>query len=201
MSQKTTEQTSINMSRWISKSWDLVFSDLGNFVLLTLIYVLVIAVISATIVGEILVIGPLTVGFYIAINKKIKGAKFEINDLGKGFQFFVAALLSSIIISFFISIGFILLIIPGIVISALYMFTPLFIAEQNLDFWEAMEASRKLVMKNIFDLTVFVFLLYIINFVGILLCGIGLLITIPLCYTAIAFAYDQLVGIKEIAKE
>jgi len=201
MSEKTTEQQNINMSSWISNSWNIVFSDLGNFVLLTLIYVLVIAVVSTTVLGEILVIGPLSVGFYIAINKKIKGAKFEINDLAKGFQFFVAAFLSSVIISFFVSVGFLLLIIPGFVVTALYLFAPLFIAEQNLDFWAAMEASRKLVVKNIFELTVFVFLLCIINFVGILLCGIGVLITIPLSLTAIALAYDQLVGLKEVTKE
>ncbi len=201
MPQEIAEKQNINMSRWISKSWDIVFSDLGNFVLISLIYILVIAVVSTTVIGDILVIGPLTVGFYVAINKKIKGAKFEINDLAKGFQFFVSAFLSSVIISFFIAVGFILLIIPGIVISALYMFTPLFIAEQNLDFWAAMEASRELAKKHLFDLTVFVFLLYIINFVGIILCGIGILITIPLCYTAIALAYDQLVGIKEITNQ
>ncbi|MBN2411367.1 hypothetical protein JXQ31_06715 [candidate division KSB1 bacterium] len=201
MSEQTTEQQNINMSRWISKSWDIVFSDLGNFVLLTLIYVLIIAVVSTTVIGEILVIGPLTVGFFIAINKKIKGAKCEINDLAKGFQFFVSAFLSSVIVSFFISLGFILLIIPGIIVSALYMFTPLFIAEQNMDFWAAMEASRKLAMKHLFDLTVFVFTLYIITLLGILVCGIGVLITIPLCITAIALAYDQLVGIKEITNK
>jgi len=201
MSQQKNEQPNINMSRWISKSWDIVFSDLGNFIILSLIYLLVIAVTSTTVLGEMIVIGPLTVGFYIAIFKKIKGLKFEINDLAKGFQFFVSAFLSSIIIGFFISIGFLLFIIPGIVLSAFYMFTPLFIADQNLDFWTAMEASRKLVMKNLFDLTVFVFLLYIITIFGLLLCGVGILFTVPLCFVAIALAYEELVGIKEITNQ
>ncbi|HPG41730.1 MAG TPA: hypothetical protein PLP19_20745 [bacterium] len=198
MSDVKSEQPAVNMGNWISKSWDLVFSDLGNFILITLLYVVINAVVSGTIIGIFLVAGPLTVGYFISIAKKIRGEKLEIGDLGKGFQYFAAAFLSSIVISIFVSIGFIFLIIPGIVISALYMFTPLFIIEQNLDFWSAMEASRKLAQPHIFELSVFMVLLFIISMIGVLLCGVGVLIATPICFTAVTLAYNALTG-KNIA--
>ncbi len=197
MSDNKVEQPTVNMGNWISKSWDLLFSDFGNFLLITLLYIVINAVVSGTVIGAFIVIGPLTVGFFISIMKKIKGDQINIGDLGKGFQFFAAAFLSSIVVSVFITIGFIFLIIPGIVISALYMFTPLFIIDQNLDFWSAMEASRKLAQPHVFELSVFVILLSIITLIGVLLCGVGVFITTPLCFTAITLAFNDLTGKNE----
>ncbi|NOY58295.1 MAG: hypothetical protein GXO75_05075 [Calditrichaeota bacterium] len=186
----------VNMGNWISRGWDMTFSDIGPIILISLIYLVVIAVASSTLIGEFVVIGPLNVGFFIIFFKKIRGGKIDIGDIGKGFSFFVAAALSYIIVGFFISIGFIFCIIPGIVISALYIFTPAIIAEKNLDFWQAMEASRKIVTSHLFEMSIFVIVLGFINLLGVLLCGIGVLISIPLTFAAMAAAYDDLVGIE-----
>jgi uncharacterized membrane protein len=186
----------VNMGGWISKAWELTFSDLGYFVVLALIYIAIIAVASATIVGEFIVIGPLSVGlFYIAF-RKIQGKPFQIGDIAKGFSFFAAAVISNILISIFASIGFALCIIPGIIVSALYMFTPAFILDKKLDFWNAMEASRKVVQKHIFELTIFIIVLGIINFIGVIVCIVGVFVTFPITIIAVAIAYDELVGIE-----
>ena len=80
---------------------------------------------------------------------------------------------------------------------ALYIFTPAFIAEKNLDFWEAMEASRNLAKEHLFEMVLFVIILGLINIAGFLLCGVGLLFTLPLTYAATAIGYDELVGIEK----
>lgn len=190
------ENSQVNMGTWISRAWELLFSDLGYFLILTLIYVLVTAVASATVVGVFIVMGPLTVGLYYAAFKKIQGKSLQIGDISKGFNFFAAALISSILVAIFITVGFTLCIIPGFIVSALYLFTPIFILDKNLDFWNAMEASRKLAQKHLFELSVFIILLGLINIVGAILCGVGLLITFPLSILAIAVGYDELVGFE-----
>ena len=187
----------VNINHWISTGWDLVFSAPAEFILITLIYVIVIGVASSTAVAEFLVWGPLNVGFYYVILEKLRGRPVKIGDVAKGFNFFVAAVLSNILISFFAAIGYTLCIIPGIIISALYLFTPLFILEKNMDFWTAMEASRKIASKYVFELSVFVFLQFLILLAGLILCGIGILIAIPIIMAATAVAYDELVGISK----
>lgn len=186
----------VNMGNWISKAWDILFSDIGYFILLALVYILVVSVASATVVGEFIIIGPLAVGLYYVAFKKMQGKSIQIGDISKGFNFFAAAVISNILITIFVAIGFTFCIIPAIVITALYMFTPAFILDKKLDFWNAMEASRKVAQKHLFELTVFVLVLGIINLLGVLLCLVGVFVTFPLTLLAIAIAYDELVGIE-----
>jgi len=172
-------------------------SSLADFVLLALIYVVVVAVASSTAVLEFLVIGPLNVGFFYIILEKMRGRPIRIGDISKGFNFFLAAVLSNIIVTFFISVGFVFCIIPGLIVTAIYIFTPIFILEKDMDFWMAMEASRKVVSEYIFEMTVFVLVLGIILFIGFLLCGVGVLVALPVVMAATAFAYDEMVGISK----
>ena len=186
------KEAQVNMGKWLSEAWNLVNQDFGFYILTALIYIGVIAILSSTVIGEFIVIGPLTVGYFYILIRKIRKQETQIGDLSKGFSYFAAAVISNILIILFSAIGFSLCIIPGIVVSALYMFTPIFIFEKNMDFWQAMEASRKLATKHIFELSVFALLLSLITIVGVLACLVGLLITIPLCFAAIAFAYNDL---------
>ena len=125
------------------------------------------------------------------------GKAIHIGDLSKGFNFFIAAVLADILITVFCSIGFFFLIIPGIIISALYMFTFPLIIEKNMDFWQAMETSRKVVTKHIFEMSAFMFVLYLFLFIGILLFLVGFIFVLPICISAISFAYKDLFGLSE----
>ncbi|RQW08635.1 hypothetical protein EH222_05440, partial [candidate division KSB1 bacterium] len=58
------EKKQVSLGNWMSRAWDLVTADLGSFIILGLIYVGVIAVASGTVVGEFLLIGPLSVGLF-----------------------------------------------------------------------------------------------------------------------------------------
>ena len=187
----------VNMGKWLSEGWRLIFEDIGLYLLVALVYILIIAILSGTAIGQFIVLGPLTVGFFYILYRKLHGKETQLGDLGKGFNFFAAAVISNILISIFVAIGFALCIIPGFVVLALYMFTPLYIFDKKLDFWQAMEASRKLVAKHVFEMSIFVLLLSIISIAGALACVVGLLITTPLCYAAIAYAYKDLVGFEE----
>ncbi len=187
----------VNMGKWLSNAWDLIFNDLGFFLLITIIYIAIISVASSTIIGEFIVVGPMTVGYFYIIFQKMRGKEVQLGDLSKGFNFFAAAVLSNILITIFVTVGFLFLILPGIVVMALYLFAPAFILEHNMDFWQAMEASRKVATNHLFELSVFVFLLGLILTLGVLACLVGLLIATPLCLAAIAFAYDDLVGLKQ----
>jgi hypothetical protein len=192
----TVKTTQANVGSWFSRAWQIVSADLTTFILLGLIYIAIIGVASSTVIGGIIVEGPLTVGFFIIIFNKLRGKPINIGDIAKGFDYFVAAMLSSILISAFTAIGIVFCIIPGIIVAAFYVLTPAFIAEKNLDFWEAMEAARKVASAHIFELSIFILLIFLVNIIGFLLCLVGLLVTLPLTFVATAIAYDDLVGIN-----
>ena len=88
-------------------------------------------------------------------------------------------------------IGLIIM-IPVILISMLYMFAPLIIITQKREFWSAMELSRKLVMKNFSGNVGLLLVLGIINIIASIPLGLGLLITVPLSYACIFVLYIKL---------
>ncbi len=203
-SQNTTasfQPSPVNLGKWLSEGWQMVESDLGFFFLLGLIYAGLLALLSGASVGigYFLVEGPLRIGFFYILFRKMRGEPVEIGQISKGFEFFMAAVLSSLVSTLFVGLGLVFCIIPGIVLMALYMFTAPFILEQNLDFWQAMEASRKLVNEHLFEFIIFVLIQGLILFIGFLLCIVGLFIAIPLCLAATAAAYRDLVGLQQPA--
>lgn len=201
----------INIGKWLSQGWQLFVSDLSKFIVLTGIYLAIILVLSSSIIGPFLVYGPLSIGFYWIVFEKIRGKDIKLGDITYGFNFFVPAFIIGIlqiigllviIPCFIISALFLqtmglLLIIPSFIISAIYLFTYPLILEKKLDFWEAMEKSRKVVLPNLFELTIFIIVLAFIAFCGFMCLGIGLLIAVPLIFTSTAYAYCDLVGIEQ----
>jgi uncharacterized membrane protein len=176
-------------SRWIAEGWTLVKMDLGNYVVISLVF--------ALLSGVPLIQGPLIAGFHIFTMKKLMGRNAEFGDLFKGFNFFVPTLVASLLIGLFTFGGTLLCIIPGLVVAAIYKFTYLFIVDKRMDFWPAMQASHAVVKNDYFGFTMFLILAFLVNLLGVLCCVVGLLVTIPLTFAAITVAYKEIVGFEQ----
>ena len=172
---------------WISAGFSVVSADLGNYLLLSLLFFVLNSV--------PLIQGALIVGFHIYTMKRLMGRRAEIGDLFKGFNFFVPALVASLLIGVFVFAGTLLLIIPGLIIAAMYKFTFLFIADKRMDFWPAMQASHAVVKNDYFGFVMFLILAFLVNVLGFLCLVVGLLVTVPATFAAITVAYKELVGI------
>ena len=175
--------------RWLGAGWELVKQDMGNYVLITLIFVLLN--------GVPFIQGALIAGFHIFTMKKLAGRRAELSDLFTGFNFFVPTLVASLLIGLFTFAGTLLCIIPGLVVAAMYKFTYLFIIDKRMDFWPAMQASHEIVKQDYFGFTMFLLAAAGVNILGALCCGVGLLVTIPMTFAAITVAYREIVGFDE----
>ena len=67
-----------------------------------------------------------------------------------------------------------------------------FVIFEKLEFWEAMEASRTLVSREWFSIFGFVIILALLNMLGIMFFGIGILITIPISSAATYAAFKDI---------
>jgi uncharacterized membrane protein len=144
---------------------------------------------------SLIVTGPLYAGWYIVAFKQIRNRLPEFADFFQGFKNFLPFFLLNLISGILIGLGFVLLILPGIYLAVAYMFALPFAVAQRMDFWTAMEASRKLITKNWFSFFGFALVLFLMNVAGALLLGVGLLVSIPLSFCAIAAAYADIVGL------
>ena len=168
--------------------WDLVKADMGNYVLLALVFLALNAMVP------MILQGPLIAGFHIYCIKRLLGRPTDFGDLFKGFNFFVPALVASLVIGLFSGVAMLFCIIPGLVVAAMYKFTYLFIVDKRMDFWPAMQASHNVVRNDYFGFTMFLILLALVNVLGALCCIVGLLVSIPVTFAAITVAYQELVG-------
>lgn len=192
----------VKISDYIRQGWELFKQNALGFVLFTLIYAIIASLgranerlASLGAIVNLVVSGPLTAGYYIVALKLLRERTTTFSDFFRGFNNFLPFFLAYIVTSILIGIGMILLIIPGIYLAIAYMFAVPFIVARKLDFWEAMESSRKLISKNWFSFFAFGLALLAINIVGALFLGVGLLVTIPLSFCAIAAAYVDIVGL------
>jgi len=175
--------------RWIGAGWNLVKADLGNFVLMALVFSLL--------GGVPFIQGALMVGMHIYCIKKILGRRAEFADLFTGFNFFVPSLVASLVIALFTLAGTVLCIIPGLVVAAMYKFTYLFIADKRMDFWQAMKASQAVASNDYFGFTVFLLAMAGVNLLGFLCCIVGVFVSIPVTFAAITIAYQEIVGFEQ----
>jgi zinc-ribbon domain len=174
--------------QWIGAGWDLVKPDIGNYVLIALVFTVLNGMVP------IILQGPLFAGFHIYCIKRILGRQTDFSDLFKGFNYFVPTLVASLVISLFVGAGTLFCIIPGLVIAAMYKFTYLFIVDKRMDFWPAMQASHAVVKNDYFGFTMFLVLMFLVNLLGALCCIVGLLVSIPVTIAAITVAYRDIVG-------
>lgn len=175
--------------RWIGAAWTVVKADLGNFVLIGIVF---------SLLGSVPFIqGALIAGMEIYCMKKLLGRPAEFSDLFTGFNFFVPTLVAMLVTGLFTFLGVCLCIIPGLVIAAMYKFTYLFIVDKRMDFWQAMQASHAVVKNDYFGFTMFLLAMAGVTLLGVICCIVGVFVAIPVTFMAITIAYQEIVGFEQ----
>ena len=191
----------VDPSKYLKEGWEIFKSRAGEFIVFTVIIAAVTALFSKiNFIGSLAttaVVPPLYAGFIIVIFMLFKGREVQFSDFFKGFNYFLPLFLASLVMSILITLGMILLILPDIYLIVSYMFVSLLIVDYHMEFWQAMETSRKIVTKNWFSLFVLFLVLVVVNLLGLLALGIGLLVTMPLSVCTICVAYRDIVGLSE----
>jgi uncharacterized membrane protein len=197
----------------ISKAWNLVRADLALFILGYLIVVLIIMVSCITIVGPIIIGGPLMFGYLRIVQKRYKGEPAEIGDVFQGFQTFGKAFVTMLLFCLIMAgmylvcfvLGFILGYIPvlGVILGPLVSFAistlvggliffamPL-AALSEASPTEAISRSFKFCFANFPPMMLLSLVAGLIAMAGALACGIGMLLTVPLAITISVVAYNE----------
>jgi DNA-directed RNA polymerase subunit RPC12/RpoP len=81
-----------------------------------------------------------------------------------------------------------------IYLSTCWMFTLPLVADKGMNFWSAMGLSRKVVIKHWWMTLLVLVVVGLVGSLGALACGIGLLVSGPVAFAALACAYDKLFG-------
>jgi len=176
----------------LSRAWALLQSDFWPIIGVSALLLIILGATNAAYVGLILT-GPILGGLFHYYFKKMRQEPAELADAFSGFTIcFVQLLLGALVSSLLITVGLALCVLPGIYLAVAWHFALPLIMDKRIEFWPAMELSRKVISKHWWSFLGFAIVLGLVNFVGVLACGIGLFVTAPLTMIALAYAYEDI---------
>jgi len=171
-------------------AWELFKNNVSPLLGGYLILMVIIGVSGVIYIGPLILSGPLSLGMFKMVRLAVKGEPVEFSELFSGFQRFLDAFLANLLMTIFTMVGMIFCILPGLFIGLMYMCTYLFMLDDKLAFWDAMEASRKMVMKNPGQWILLWLALFLLNILGMLACCVGMFLTAPVSMVIMAKTSD-----------
>lgn len=140
----------------------------------------------------------LTLGGMNMCLKVARGQPAEVGDLFAIGSFAVPGLVTYVAVGFLCLIGFILLIIPGIIISLGTGLSLWFVIDKQLDPVTAIKASWTATTGSKGQIFLFGIVAFLLLIVGMIPCGLGLLVVYPTVGIAMAHIYIQLSGYAKL---
>jgi hypothetical protein len=153
---------------------------------------LVLAIIIGCIPVANFIVPLMGVNFYTCVrNFRATGQKMSLGELFD-FSHALDKIVGPIVVGILIAIGYILFIIPGIILTFMWAFTPCIQGDKtDMSFFKAMKESKRLAKGNYIKIFLLVIILAVFAFLGFILLGVGALVTIPVAHVALYCAYDQ----------
>lgn len=197
---------SISVGDAVSYGWNAYWKNVGTLVVIAIVVLAInivvglIAQATGSVAGQIIVqfIGffasmLISLGWIRVSLEVTRGVKPEVGDLFK-FDGYGPYILASLLFALGFYVGLILCIIPGIIFAVAFGFYGFVIAERGVGVMDSLKESADLTRGNRWQLFGLGIVLLLINFVGALLCGIGLIFTLGITIIAWAYVYRTLRG-------
>ncbi len=190
----------VDIGDWFSRAWHLMQEDFWLLVGATaVILVLSFGIASVPVIGTV---ANLLLGFVLwgsldwLFLKRIRGLRADMGDAFVGFSVaFVPLLLAGLVVQVLTAVGFLLCILPGIYLFVIWWgFVPLLIIDKRLDFWPAMELSRKVINQHWWQVALLMLCVMTVGLAGLLVFGVGIFLTLPLAEAVSVYAYEEIFG-------
>lgn len=187
-----------SISDVIKRGWELTKAHIGYLIVYQIILWIFVLLLTATqerVILHVLVwvaLVLLKMGLYKAALLITNGIKPGYEELYQNWRQLPSWIIAGILFGLMFTLGFILLIAPGLYVWARYDLYPFAILDKQLGPVNALKEASKISEGNRWQ----IFLLFLacvgLNILGILALGFGLLISVPVTILAVALAYRQL---------
>ncbi|NQE70391.1 hypothetical protein [Nocardia gamkensis] len=206
--QVTTGPGTLDVGQALSYGWARFRANPGPWVGVTavglviyLAFVLVVQLTDpTTMLPLLLVFLAVMAGIWLLQAAMVRGALYETDGtpppFGAYFRFVNAGnvLLTALLAFTLTFLGSAICLIPGLIAGWLCMFSLHFVVDQDQGPFEALKSSFTLVVANAGQMLLLALAVLVVTFLGLLLCGFGLLIAGPVAVIAVTYAYRALTG-------
>jgi hypothetical protein len=175
----------MDIGKAFERGWKLFAKDVGPYV----VGALLLGLLMIVTIG--ILYGPLAAGLYVMAIRRVRQNRMaEIGDVFWGLNHFWRFFGAALLLALLIGIGFIFLIIPGLLLATMWIYVFPVMVDRDLGVFDAMAESRRLVRENDFwQHFVMVLVLAALSIAGSVAGGLGHLLTLPLTFTIITGMY------------
>jgi len=185
-----------------SYAWSLLFKDfvplliigIVAWAVLILVYGLLLRI-NQGLAGlyELAVAAPIAYGAAFCYLRAVRGSRPEVNDLFSVFRrAWLNAVIANLVVTVIVSIGFVLLIIPGIFLAVRLCFVPYIVADEGAGPFQALSESWNRTSGHFWTLFGAGLLAIVCVIIGFILLVIGSIPALMLVYLAFAALYDSI---------
>lgn len=158
---------------------------------------LIVGLLLVALVGGLSIgicIGPMVVGYNKMCLRSARGETVAVGDVFQGFQQFVPALILFLVMGVAITIGIVLLVVPGLILMFMFFWAPWIMAEEpELGAIDCIKASVELFRRDVGASIIFVLVNFVVNAAGGVV-PFGSLITGPIANAMAAHGIDRVRG-------
>ena len=140
-------------------------------------------------VYSILIVWPVDYGVSFSYLKAARGDKLEIKNMFEAFQNYWNAVLAALLVTVIVIIGFILLIVPGIIFACKLAFTPYLVVDRKMAVIEAVKASWSMTSGHAWKVFLILLLAIPISIAGLICLGVGIILSAMWIRMAFASLY------------
>ena len=144
-------------------------------------------------VVQILVKGAIASAGYGGLLDIANGDKVSVGSFFRP-RNIVAVVVAALIVDILTIFGLVLLILPGLAVLLFTWFSAVAIVDRNLSPIDGIRASFDIVKANFGQVLLAALTFLALQLVGLLLCVVGLLVTIPVAYLFMVYTYRKLSG-------
>ena len=182
----------VDIGGCIGRGWEKVKSDFWPIVGVSALISILMSASHSLYFAGVIVAGPLMGGLFWYYLKHLRGQQPTIGDAFGGFALaFLQLLLAALVSALLTSLGLALCVIPGIYLGVAWCLTLPLVIDKKLQFWDAMELSRRVVSRHWWSFLGLLLVSVLLNLAGVLLCCVGAFVTAPVTGFALMYAYED----------
>lgn len=199
------KKTELSINRAIQVGWEATSRYIGFYITLVFLLVLFSLIPSVTdnsFVGEewftsiirglfIVLIALITLGMIRTSLKSVDRQEPTVLELFHTHLFFHYIAAAVLYLVMFVG-GLALFVVPGIYWGLKYQFATYLVIDKRLKLTDAFEESARMVRGHEWDLFAYWLVMFILNLVGLLFFGVGIVITLPVTIVGYSYLYREL---------
>jgi hypothetical protein len=133
-------------------------------------------------------------GAFLMAIEHVRTGRARVELLFSGGRHYPQMLLLCVLWHLLLTMGMIACILPCFILAGLFLISPLLVLDRGMNAVDALVTSLRLLQRNAIEATLLAILTVLVALAGVIACGVGVFITLPMIFLVPCLLYRNLLG-------